>query len=203
MRDSESIFLAQAMTTTDDNVIRNARIYGNNKCNEGDGGMILSTGHRNLAYNNLIYSNTGNGLDINYRCNACAAYNNTIYGNSNNGIGIGNGGGSAPAVNTILKNNLLNSNGGTIGDSGTGTVSSNNYTGNNPGFTNPTIGDFTLKATSGAIGGGINLSSIFTTDFALKPRAVGKNSFDIGAYEYSTPSTDTISPEVSITVIKP
>ncbi len=196
---------------TDDNVIRNARIY-NNGLSAGGGGIILATGAGNLAYNNLIYNNGVVGLWIDYRCGLygapCGGYGNTIYNNSGYGVVVGFND-SGATLGAILKNNSIYGNsGGTILDSGTSTVASNNVT-SNPSFTNAGSGDFTLQSGSSARAAngfsGANLSSICTgvnlalcSDFAGAARGTTP---DGGAYQYAagTPSSiSSISPDNGI-----
>jgi parallel beta-helix repeat protein len=185
-------------TTISNNTVRNIFAYGNAAPSgqTGSGGIILSAGSNNSAYNNVIFNNVENGLDIDYRCANCSAYNNTIYGNYNWGIQVGS---NTSTTNTILRNNVVYGNLNSIKDRGTGTVASNNMT-TNPLFVNASGGDFSLQAGSGAIGAGMNLSSIFTTDILGRPRSTS-GAFDLGAYAYAPSSAPDFSVVASPTAL--
>ena len=176
----------------DDNVVRNARIY-NNASTGFNAGMIMATGHRNIAYNNLIYHNgPGRELQFDYRGTDCAAYNNTIVPQKGvTGISVGNGS-NAPgnqAVRTVLKNNLIYTSGNAIWDLGSDTVKANNFTSGNPAFTDAAGADFTLLSDSPARGGGLNLTALGITalvrDFSGTARPAS-GAWDIGAYQYGS-----------------
>jgi len=181
-----------------DNTVRNAKFFGN--APDGfDAGMILSTGSRNTAYNNLFYNNgPSREISLDFRCTDCSLYNNTIVPRPGaTGIIVSSGG--TWVTNAIIKNNIIYTSGTPISDGGTGTVARNNLT-TDPMFTNAAAFDFTLKPGSKAIDAGEDLSSIVSTDITGKPRPVG-NAFDIGAYEFGSATTgDTTPPVVSISV---
>ncbi len=163
----------------DDNLIDSVVVYGNGTDVTGTAaGVVLSTGHRNQLRNSLVFSNRGNGVQIDFRCNACAAYNNTIY-NSTNGVTI-----SSDSVDVILKNNLINGNATAVADSGSGTVQANNYSGGTPGFRDAAHNNFQLLSSSGAKATGANLSAIFTTDI----RGLTRSTWDAGAFSYQAGS---------------
>ncbi len=180
---------------TDDNIIRNADIYGNGTyLPDNSAGILLSTGFRNLAYNNKIRSNTGPGVQIDFRCTDCALYGNTIYGNSSKAVDIHLGG---SVVDTVLKNNIFYNNaGGTVGDNGTGTTDSHNLT-TNPSFTNAGAADFTLTVGSSAIAYGTSLSSVCTGDnISICSDIIGVargTTPDAGAYQYASGTPASIS----------
>src|SRR5205823_5521119 len=60
-------------TTDNDNVVRNGRYHDN------FWGLIISSGVNNAAYNNLVYHNKSNGIDVASAgyCGSCLIYNNT------------------------------------------------------------------------------------------------------------------------------
>lgn len=166
------------------NVVRNARIYANGTGGSA-GGVIMGSGTDGLMYNNLIYNNNGDGLQIDHATDRVAAYNNTIYGNSGQGIFLG-----ATTLNSKVKNNILWSNGtnavidtGSDGSNAAGI--SNNLT-TNPDLTNPAGFVFTLQGTSAAIGTGLDLSAVMpATDFMGTARTA---PWDRGAYKYTSAS---------------
>ncbi len=167
-------------SSVSDNTVRNTRVFANNT-QGGNGGVILSSGSNNSAYNNLIYNNAEDGLDIDYRCNGCSAYNNTIYNNSRWGMQLG---ANVLVMNTTVKNNIVYGNLNAIRDKGSFTNASNNMT-SNPLFANVSEGDFSLQPASGAIAAGENLSSIFTTDILNNLRSTTR-PFDLGAYAFNS-----------------
>lgn len=166
------------------NIVRNNRIHDNARIGARGVGIILSSGNGNLAYNNLIWGNTG-GIQIAYGTpTGTEVCNNTIYANRNYGIRIYSDG-----TDSIVKNNILYENetwayGAQFSDSGTGTQSSNNLIGIDPMFVDVPARDFHLQAGSPAIDQGVPVS-IVTTDFDGTPRPQGA-AVDIGAFEYNS-----------------
>jgi len=87
----------------DNNVVRSCRLHGN-----GRGGTVLGSGDNIQAYNNLIYGNArGIWVSSNSPTNV-RLLNNTIYNNSIAGIIVDS------ASDTIVRNNIIYSNGTTI-----------------------------------------------------------------------------------------
>jgi len=132
-------------TTVSNNIVRNNRIYNNGLIRQdaSSGGVILSHGSNNQAYNNLVYGNFA-GFQIDYDCVGCQVYNNTIYGNTYHGVQVGR------AVNTIVKNNIIYNNRSAITNLGdSGAVIDPNFT-SDPQFENPSAGNFHLKSGSPA-----------------------------------------------------
>lgn len=172
------------------NTVRNTRIYSNNPYPGGNGGgLLMSVGPSNIAYNNVIYNNIGTGIDIDFRATANAAYNNTVYGNTG-GISVGPSG-QGDVYDTVLQNNIVYSNGTGITDQGNATTATNNFTAN-PDFTNAGSSDFTLLITSGARAFALNKTALgiaeLDNDIAGNARgAVG--NWDAGAYKYVTTCT--------------
>jgi parallel beta-helix repeat protein len=165
------------------NIVRNNIFYGNG-FDDGErhdtlGGVIIASGENNLFYNNIVDKNTGIGVTVAYTNGSRnnQLYNNTVFGNSGSGIEIFD---SAPQ--TVVRNNIVYGNGGTIADWGAvGTVLSNNLT-TDPKFVNPSAHDFLLQEGSPAIDAGVMVSAV-TTDIIGVPRPQG-GIYDIGAYEY-------------------
>jgi parallel beta-helix repeat protein len=83
-------------------------------------GILLSSGDGNAAYNNTVWGNLSNGIEIGYDASESKVYNNTVHDNGGYGIIVTN------ATNTDIRDNILYSNVGTIYDAGTATVLSNN-----------------------------------------------------------------------------
>jgi hypothetical protein len=160
-----------------DNIIRNVRIYHNGG-SSNPGGIVMSKGQNNLAYNNLIYNQigSGHGIDISYEAHGSAAYNNTIYNNSGTGVFV-----DTSVSGAIIKNNIIYNNLTPIDDRGSGTLISKNLT-TNPLFVKAEANDFHLQATSPAIDAGTSISAV-TVDLQGTPRPQAAG-YDIGAYEY-------------------
>lgn len=178
-----------------DNVIR----YNVFRNIVGGGGAGVSWNGTNTQwYGNLMYDND-NGVSF-QGCTNCAFYNNTVYNNQNSNtnpaccypvIQSSSPSDLALAKNNIVYNNLLNS----IVSTPSGT--SNNLF-SNPSFANVSTGDFHLQSGSSAIGAGVNLSSVFTTDItgASWP---GSGAWDIGAYKSGAAPPVGGGPVVTIT----
>jgi hypothetical protein len=171
--------------SSDNNIVRNARLHdngvghgldGTSTCPSGGSGSLLG-GVNNVAYNNLIYQNLA-GLQVVSANSALGmkVYNNTFYKNGN-GINI-----DAGSVGVALINNIIYQATNTIVDAGTNTTISNNLQDTDPKFANADASDFHILTGSPAIDAGTTLSVIID-DFARVPRPQGLQ-YDIGAYEY-------------------
>jgi parallel beta-helix repeat protein len=175
------------------NIVRNNRIWNNGDhtytdrgsgCSGGcyQAGILLSSGTGNTAYNNLVYNNEGGRIQADG--SNMRIYNNTIYGNKREPCIFGGGDGE-------IRNNICANNAGGISVSGGGTQT-NNLT-SDPGLVNPATGDFHLSAgATAAIKAGVDLSRIFTTDFAGAQRPAG--AFDLGAYASGSGGTAIPAP---------
>jgi hypothetical protein len=175
-------------------IIRNNRVHGCNiEGGSGAGAVILSHGDNILFYNNLVYNNGGGGSGavwVYSNVNNTKLYNNTIYGNANDpGIHVFSGVPNT-IINTIIRNNILSNNSGSMQDDGSGTTCSNNLNATtscqssgttDPQFTDAANGDFHASSSS-VVGQGVNLSSVFTTDFAGNTRP-SSAPWALGAYE--------------------
>ena len=105
-------------TNVSENVIRNNRITGNGlrHNDQHSGGVILSHGTNNQAYNNLIDGNFA-GVQVDYDCVECQVHDNTISNNLTYSIQVGR------AVNTHIWGNTITGNGNDgIADTGSGTT---------------------------------------------------------------------------------
>ena len=100
------------------NIVRNNTIHGNgfNGSAGGSGGLLISCGSNNQAYNNVIYGNIS-GIEVGYRCTNCQVSNNTIHDNTYYGIYIG-----VDGFYTIVADNIVYQNGSAIDDYGIGTT---------------------------------------------------------------------------------
>lgn len=158
------------------NIIRQSIIRDNSTSGDAtSAGIILSSGYGNLAYNNIILNNPY-GIQIGYDASSTKVYNNTIYANKYFGIDI-----SSSSTSTTVRNNILYQNGGTISNTGSDTVQSNNMTGN-PLFVDAAAANFSLQPGSPAIDTGVPVNEV-TNDFSGISRPQGV-TYDIGAYEY-------------------
>jgi len=167
-----------------DNIIRNTRVYNNGDNSAGcwggciHPGMVVNSGSNNLIYNNLIYNNAGGGFQV--AGDNTKVYNNTAYGNGSGAAGF-----DIQAHGADVRNNIsLGNSSGQIVNGGSGnTISSNTTTGSPTSiFVNPGAADFHLQSGSPAIKAGVDLSSVFTMDFAGAKRPAG--NFDVGAYAF-------------------
>ena len=145
-----------------DNIVRYNYVV-NNGANDG-GGILVSSGARNLVHHNITRDNsTWGGIRIS--CDDCEAYDNTVENNSPYGILV-----QAVSDNSFVENNALINNTTNISDLGTGTTieyngctTSGGCAGTNQttlvsttgvDFTNVGTHDFTLVAGSSAIAAG-------------------------------------------------
>lgn len=151
-------------------IVSNNYVY-NNSTGGTFGGILLSSGDGSQAYNNIVVNNGSYNIQISSLGPTNAkVFNNTSY-NANNGyhIFIEN------ATGTVAKNNIAYFQ-GSISNTGTGSVLSNNLT-TDPLFTNSGANDFSLQSGSGAINAGTNAIATGLT------RAFNGSAPDIGAYE--------------------
>jgi parallel beta-helix repeat protein len=107
-------------SNVNNNIVRNNVIHGNGfgylPGANINGGLIISCGSGNQAYNNVVYNNFA-GIQVDYRCTNCQVSNNTIYNNLYYGINIGAG-----ALNTIVQGNIIYGNGYEMENYGVGTL---------------------------------------------------------------------------------
>lgn len=182
-----------------DSVIRNSRFHHNGS--GGWGGVVIGHASGMQVYNNLIYENNVNNLELAYASTRnTQVYNNTIYNSANgSGLHIAN-----LASNSIIKNNIIINSRTPIQDGtsapSVGTVFSNNLCNSanagcaivaTPAFTNAGGGDFTLLSGSRGINEGVALTlrnpdgSVYgPVDKAGAARNQG-GAWDIGAYEFN------------------
>jgi parallel beta-helix repeat protein len=164
----------------DRNLIHNVGTPGVN------GAGILVYGYDHVITNNVLYSNTYQGILLR-SVGGNQIYNNTTYNNGAGGILMEGG------VSTACKNNL------TIADagpeiSGCTTIGNNITTGTAAShFVSPSTANFTLLAGSTAVKAGASLSSVVLTDYTGAVRATPS---DVGAYQLSgsAPAVDAIAP---------
>jgi len=191
----------QMTGVTNNNIVRNNRIYQNARVGDRGPGMILSSGSGNMAYNNLIWGNNG-GIKVDYQqVSNTKVYNNVVYANTSWGILIGSG-----SRNARVKNNIVYQNSGPeIINNGSGTLLSHNLVDVNPKFVNAAAYDFRLQASSPAINQGVTLSEV-PRDYAGVSRPQG-GSYDVGGYEYvvgtSSYAGEALSPPMNLRVINP
>jgi len=138
-------------------------------------------------YNNLVYRNvpsvsssTG-GILVGPYTSGTKVWNNTIYGNKGNGLQIGFTSSSTTTKSAVAQNNITYGNGNkNYLNAGTSTVSTNNVT-TDPKFVSAASNNFQLQSGSPAVNTGVVLSSV-KTDYRNLPRPKG-TSHDIGGYE--------------------
>jgi len=92
-------------TGADNNIVRNNTIYGNGR-SRGTGGIILTSGSGNQAYDNIIWGNNGYGMRIDWGASYTYVGNNTIYENADEGIYIG-----YRSSNALIDSNSIYNNG--------------------------------------------------------------------------------------------
>jgi hypothetical protein len=111
-------------------------------------------------------------------------YNNTIYSNGGYCIQLGVAGAGLSVNNSFFQNNICYQNGtdAISVQNGSGNITNgSNILGTNPQFVNVGGGDFHLQSGSPAESGGINLSTVFTTDYAGTTRP-SSGAWPRGAY---------------------
>jgi parallel beta-helix repeat protein len=138
-----------------------------------DQAAVLLMGTNPRAYNNLLYSNSGNGI-MTYTVNTSGWLidNNTVYGSGQRGIYIRTGSGTGSVRNNIVFNNSL---GNIVNEQGGSTTLTTNWT-SDPLFVNVSALNFHIQPTSPARDAGTQLSG-FTTDFDGQTRT---GIWDIG-----------------------
>lgn len=170
-----------------DNIARNNKIHDDNvdTAASGFGAGVILGGSNLLFYDNLIYNESATAsvvpcIDVDYAGpSGIQILHNTLYGCGGYGIQIGVDGG---ASGTVVKNNVIYGNTGTIQDSGSGTIQAGNVTAN-PMFVDVGSGNFRLAAGSPAIGAGVTVGAV-TTD--IEGTTVNSPP-DAGAYVYNNP----------------
>lgn len=164
---------------TDNNVVRNNRIYDYAKTTAGTGGGVTVQGSGNAVYNNLIYQTAFNSQAAGLGSTGSGGffYNNTFYNLGYEGIQLASSG-------DTVRNNLLYqiSGGAIVVYSGSHTINTNLEDTVDPLFVNPVIGDFHIQSGSPARNTGATIGLV-ATDFAGTPRPQ-ESIYDIGAYEF-------------------
>jgi len=161
----------------EDNVVCGNRVWANGTEQPYTAGILLASGARNIAYNNVVWGNTV-GIQVAHGATEAHVYNNTIYGNTGEGIFI-----FENALHTMVRNNIVYSNRDTIANRGSGTMLSHNFTAD-PHFVNAAEQDFALAPGSPARAMGTPIGAVTTESPGRgTPHLQGKGC-DLGAYEY-------------------
>lgn len=161
------------------NVVRANVLHGNGTGGTIGGGVAMTTGSGNAAYNNVIYENL-DGILVCCSGSNTKIYNNTIVDNTRYGINVASGSGSG----TLIRNNIQYSN--TTDDSlySVSVTQSNNME-TDPSFTNAAADDYSIIGASAARNAGTTLSDVPLDILGVaRPHGV---AYDIGAYEATTP----------------
>lgn len=136
---------------------------------------LLIAGSTVAVQNSLIYTNTLRGIEVQTGSANVTLYYNTLWNNMGAPIQI-----DAGATTTTYRGNILtaNGNGNAVSNAGTGTVGTNNFSGD-PNFVSP--GPPTTFHVQGAsvVGQGPTIGSV-SVDFAGQGRTV---PYTMGAYE--------------------
>jgi parallel beta-helix repeat protein len=173
----------------DGNIVRNSTFHDNARSGTRGVGIGLYNGVGNIAYNNVVYNNSG-GITINYGARGTLVYNNTVY-NNNRGVnhyGIYNGNdtddGRAASIDAQIYNNICYDNSRDFENARFDASLASNLDGIDPDFVDASAGDFHLQADSPAIGAGTNaVLPLVTAD--KDGNAIPKGAaYDIGAYGY-------------------
>lgn len=175
------------------NIIRKNKLYSNG-C-----GLSLRDASGILVYNNLIYQNVAQGMQLD-RCSNAKIFNNSFFSNDVSGIDISSGQPSAQIRNNIFwqngSNNVINnsmSTSCTANLSSAGTTCSSTVTGTSP-FTNAAANDFTLAAGSNAaVGAGTSSVSADVPDDYIGTSRPQGGTYDIGAYERVAAGSDSLT----------
>lgn len=154
-------------------VIKNNKVYSNFK------GMVMGSGNDQIAFNNRVYNNTQNGVELGYNAPSnCMFVNNVVWNNGAAWYGVN----VEDGTGWIVKNNIIYGHGVDFSDSGTGTVYQNNLENIDALFVNPAAGDFHLTDLSPAINAGQTITQANRdADGVVRPQG---GAYDIGAYEY-------------------
>jgi parallel beta-helix repeat protein len=104
------------------NIVRNTRAYNNSTNSSHAAGILIGSGDGNMAYNNIAYGQpVGIMVGFNYSTNS-KVYNNTVYNNRTDGIQI-----RASSSTATVTNNTAYSNGTNVNNYSSGTTLSNNH----------------------------------------------------------------------------
>jgi parallel beta-helix repeat protein len=177
-------FDSDSSQSSDRNVVRDARFWGNgygvafngaSACNSGGGGIVLGNVD-NAAYNNVIFGNYW-GVSFMSRGSGLKLWNNTVTGNSY-GVDL-----SGVPAGSELKNNIVFNNPGVdvYNPNGLAVTMVSNLL-SDPQFVDASAGDFHLRGGSPAIDRGTAVSAV-QADLDGVPRPQG-SGYDVGAYEY-------------------
>jgi len=162
-------------------------------------GIIAAHGTNFFIYNNIVY-NTGHAAqpagsdwcffawgDSRGSGGPFSFYNNTCDGmNTPTSVGAETWN---PTHDVTFKNNIFSNVTTVFVNLSSGANISNTDYVTNPTYVSSSTGDFRLQPGSEGIDAGVNLSSLFTTDFAGLPRGA---IFDIGAHEFLGPTSNAI-----------
>lgn len=138
-------------------------------------GLRFQGGSSNKAFNNLIYSNGGDGIVVESNETGLTLYHNTVWSNTAFGLNILSG------SSTAYTNNIFAQNGNdTPSNGGSGTLNTTNVFGS-PGFIAPGPPATFHVEGANAVHAGTTLAAV-TTDFAGKGRS-STPGYTIGAYQ--------------------
>ncbi len=149
-----------------------------NEAGLGDGVYVAPVSSVNFKHTTLANNTGGDGSGIYVESSSFTTVNliNTILVSHTVGV-------SADADATVDLNSTLF--GGGTNTSGTGTIINTNVYGGNPGFANPSAGDYHLTSSSAALDVGIDAGVTTDLDGLTRPIGLG---FDLGAYELYNPA---------------
>jgi hypothetical protein len=152
------------------------------------------------AYNNVIAHNGKGGIMIWMAVSGVDIKNNIIFQNGQYGLTSFDAHGSGVVVDRNLVFGNTSGNYNFTAGSSDYSYSLGTTISSAPQFVNSSYAGFDaqLSSSSPAIGAGLNLSSIFTTDVTGATRA-SSGAWDLGAYAYGSSSSDNTAPTVSIT----
>ncbi len=165
------------------NTVRNNRFYSNARLGGSGGGIVLSGGGGNIAYNNFIWSDKWGITTYGEQ----KVYHNTAYKCA---YGIWVKTGSAEIKNNIAYGNTRN-----IQNSATGVFSGNITV--DPKFVDPQKFDLRLSSGSSAINAVSSIPEVIYDHFKTS-RPQGTSN-DVGAHEYSTSATPMDAPLNTLT----
>lgn len=150
------------------NLIVNNKVYDNARTGSRGSGIGIYSGNGNKAINNIIWGNKS-GVTTNWGASNTKIFNNTIYGNLMDGINVGEQSWDTQIINNIsYKNSQQN-----IRDLGKYTILNHNIM-TNPLFLDADNLDFQLQSDSPAINVGMVLTEV-KYDFTGKLRPTNTN----------------------------
>lgn len=168
--------------TIDNMTIRNTRMHNVGGAFSAGITLVAANAVNNAqVYNNLLYNNPNEGIQISSNNRNALVANNTVYANTGVGIHIFDNGGGVP-TGTIIRNNIVYANGSSITVGGGISVTQDHNLTTDPAVVNAGGGDYHLQSGSAARDAGTTVPAVATDkDGLTRPQGF---AYAIGAYEF-------------------